>query len=326
MDNSVERITKFCPRCERDLDLSCFGRAKKRRDGIRAICKDCERVIGGAKRKALKEQVYDKLGHVCCRCGFSDKRALQIDHVYGGGNQEHSEIKNVDKFLKKVLEDSEGLYQILCANCNWIKRAEGFEHRKQLPFTPEEIERILQSNYGKPISADTRQRISEAGKGKPAWNIGVPAWNLGIPRPPELKDKLSQLARERAANQTPEERSAIAQKREEARTPEQKSDQRKKAAETRRLRREANPLPPKVRPLKPTRKNRQGEIVEYIWSDEHRLKQREVATKREAAKTPEQKAEVVAKRKATIAAKSKAQLNRPDNGQLASADCTRSDE
>ena len=213
MENTKEARTKFCPRCERDLDFSCFGRAKKRRDGLRAICKDCEGVIGKSRTESLKQKVYDKLGSVCVRCGFEDKRALQIDHKNGGGNQEHKEFKNHNKYLRKVIADTEDQYQILCANCNWIKRIEQKEHRKSSPFTPEEIEKILQSNYGKPISEDTRKRLGEAGKGKPAWNKGAPAWNRGIPRPQELKDRLSQLAKATAAKRTPKERSAIAMKR-----------------------------------------------------------------------------------------------------------------
>jgi len=206
-------VIKYCPRCERDLPFEKFAKAQKRREGLRAICRDCESVLDKARRKALKETVHDKLGHSCSRCGFDDKRALQIDHVFGGGNQEHAEIKNPAKFYRKVLADEEGQYQMLCANCNWIKRAENQEHRRPVPFTPEEIAKILQSNYGKPISDATRKRISEAGKGKPAWNIGVPAWNRGQPRPQELKDRLSAIAKQIQASRTPEERKAIAAKR-----------------------------------------------------------------------------------------------------------------
>lgn len=184
-------MTKFCPRCERDLEFDNFAKAQRRREGLRATCRDCESVIWKAKITKLKEQIYDKLGHVCCRCSFGNKKALQIDHVFGGGNQEHDEIKNHYSFLKKVLEDTGGLYQILCANCNWIKRAEKLEHRKPVPFTPEEIEKILQTNRGKPISDATRKRISDAGKGKPAWNKGIPAWNRGIPRTEEEKATIS---------------------------------------------------------------------------------------------------------------------------------------
>ena len=199
-------MTKFCPRCERDLPFEKFSKAQKRREGLRANCRDCEAVLWKAKVAAVKEKIYDKLGHTCCKCGFGDKRALQIDHIFGGGNQEHGEIKNHLKYLKKVLDDTSGLYQMLCANCNWIKRIEKLEHRKPNPFTSEEIQKILQSNYGKPISDATRKRLSEAGKGKVAWNVGVPAWNRGEPRTAEDKAKISEACRAAWASKTPEER------------------------------------------------------------------------------------------------------------------------
>jgi hypothetical protein len=134
--------------------------------------------------------------------------------------------------LRKVLSDTDGLYQILCANCNWIKRFERLEIAHPLPFSPELREKILQSNFGKPISEATRKRISEAGKGKVAWNLGVPAWNRGIPRPESLKIKLSEIATEIQAKRSPEEKSRIARDRDAKMTPEQRSDRAKKAAAT----------------------------------------------------------------------------------------------
>ena len=35
--------------------------------------------------RALRMEVLGLYGGVCARCGFSDERALQIDHVQGGG-------------------------------------------------------------------------------------------------------------------------------------------------------------------------------------------------------------------------------------------------
>ena len=53
-----------------------------------------------------------------------DVRCLQIDHVNGGGTKEAKKFyaSNNPKYLKKVLEDKEGNYQLLCAYCNWLKR------------------------------------------------------------------------------------------------------------------------------------------------------------------------------------------------------------
>lgn len=79
-------------------------------------------------RTNWKMMVFGKLGGVCCQCGFSDIRALQIDHINGDGNTERKEIgSNSPKFYKKVLNDDGKDYQLLCANCNWIKRSENNE-------------------------------------------------------------------------------------------------------------------------------------------------------------------------------------------------------
>jgi hypothetical protein len=78
--------------------------------------------------KRLRAGVLAVLGNECAKCGFSDYRALQIDHVNSDGALERAEFGGPSqKFLKRVLLSfvrGEGRYQLLCANCNWIKRAE----------------------------------------------------------------------------------------------------------------------------------------------------------------------------------------------------------
>lgn len=71
----------------------------------------------------LRNAIFELLGSKCIYCGFEDKRALQIDHINGGGSKDKKTAKGF--YYKRVLtEIMEGkiLYQILCANCNWIKR------------------------------------------------------------------------------------------------------------------------------------------------------------------------------------------------------------
>ena len=97
----------------------------------------------------LRKLVLKKLGNRCssptCRWinfdgtrGCTDPRCLQIDHVDGGGTKEFRSM-SAYAFLKKVLESVLG-YQILCANCNWIKRRENKEYSKGRPITPVVIE------------------------------------------------------------------------------------------------------------------------------------------------------------------------------------------
>jgi hypothetical protein len=87
---------------------------------------------GRQHRAEVRQAVLQRLGGKC-KCGFSDWRALQIDHINGGGNQA---CKGVDKLcyynaLLKLPEAELHLeYQILCANCNWIKRYENNEFSK----------------------------------------------------------------------------------------------------------------------------------------------------------------------------------------------------
>lgn len=79
-----------------------------------------------------RNEAFVKLGNKCCRCGFEDERALQIDHVNGRGNHE---VRNLSRnaYFKRVIADTEGRYQLLCANCNWIKRAERNESKPRRP-------------------------------------------------------------------------------------------------------------------------------------------------------------------------------------------------
>lgn len=80
---------------------------------------------------SVRLKCLDVLGRKCIRCGYdSDVRALQIDHINSdgrldrkgpgkksGGSYYHHIFKNLDS----------GRYQVLCANCNVIKRAEAQE-------------------------------------------------------------------------------------------------------------------------------------------------------------------------------------------------------
>ena len=79
----------------------------------------------------LRHRIFDILGWSCARCGFDDYRALQVDHIYGGGGKQRSRV-NSYCYFKEILQDPnvKAKYQTLCANCNWIKRAENNENSR----------------------------------------------------------------------------------------------------------------------------------------------------------------------------------------------------
>lgn len=118
-------IVLVCTACgqekeETEFNLS-YCRTYKTRNGRYHNCKACKTLYERERIHKLREQIFNILGHQCVRCGFSNKLALQIDHINGGGSQERRGFSNPSKYLKKVLANTSG-YQILCANCNWIKR------------------------------------------------------------------------------------------------------------------------------------------------------------------------------------------------------------
>lgn len=85
------------------------------------------------------------LGGRCERCGFNDMRALQIDHIDGGGALDVRVNGNGATELRRKIASvilGEGLYQCLCANCNWIKRSERGENSSAFRHTVESSVRV----------------------------------------------------------------------------------------------------------------------------------------------------------------------------------------
>jgi hypothetical protein len=75
-----------------------------------------------AQHLKLKLEVLAAYGAVC-KCGFADHRALNIDHINGGGTQERQKIGWGVYFYKWLKQNNfPPGYQVLCSNCNAIKR------------------------------------------------------------------------------------------------------------------------------------------------------------------------------------------------------------
>jgi len=94
--------------------------------------------------KELRDSILDDLGGVCVRCGFSDKRALHIDHVYADGYQDrlkNRKSKGPRAYLLYIKENlGSGRFQLLCANCNRIKQVADKEFPEGNPLYFEEDE------------------------------------------------------------------------------------------------------------------------------------------------------------------------------------------
>lgn len=85
-----------------------------------------KRLKGINTDRLSRTKALEVLGNKCVRCGFDDIRALQIDHINGGGYKKVKIIGRRKMYQTIALGKTEG-YQLLCANCNWIKRVENRE-------------------------------------------------------------------------------------------------------------------------------------------------------------------------------------------------------
>lgn len=85
-----------------------------------------------AKAK-LKDMVFEVHGRQCARCGFSDIRALTLDHILNNGAEERKAIGERGIYRRAVKTQHKEEYQILCMNCQFIKRVEA-RRQNQYPL------------------------------------------------------------------------------------------------------------------------------------------------------------------------------------------------
>lgn len=60
--------------------------------------------------------------------GLLDMRALSLDHVNNNGSAERTELGIRGTYRRAKAEYRPDEYQILCMNCNFIKRFVHFDH------------------------------------------------------------------------------------------------------------------------------------------------------------------------------------------------------
>lgn len=133
---------QVCNKCNRNKPFLDFYKKAQNKNGYDYTCKICYNKI----RQSREQRSYDSrlrlkalsvLGDRCANCGFSDVRALQIDHINGGGNLERRKLGGRHRAIfRKIVNGFVDGYQVLCANCNWIKRLEngetGFQYSQRL--------------------------------------------------------------------------------------------------------------------------------------------------------------------------------------------------
>ena len=102
-----------------------YYRNRGRGDGLSAYCVGCLAEWNNDIRRRDRLKFLGAMGGQCVRCGFDDPRALQVDHVKGRDGPRGN--VNTRKWYAHVLAHPDE-FQLLCANCNVIKRIEEREH------------------------------------------------------------------------------------------------------------------------------------------------------------------------------------------------------
>lgn len=153
---------KKCTKCNRELFVDEFSFRHKNADGLERHCKECigsyakkyrefnklkmleypsrkakskYKPAAKIKRNLIKLDVirYYSNGTMSCKkCGYSDVRALCVDHVNSDGRHRQKDHSSGHMFHRSLIKQNfpEGL-QILCANCNLIKQHDLNEWRSE---------------------------------------------------------------------------------------------------------------------------------------------------------------------------------------------------
>ncbi len=158
--------TKICNKCRKEkiLTKEFWKGDKKSKTGLTSICRDCYneyRRLARAKKAGYyaterernywqhltacrnlyyryKEQVF---AHYCdgkpkcAKCGFDNPKALSVDHINGKGNEHRKTLGGVNIIKWIVKNNFPEDFQILCMNCQFIKRHEevGYEKWRSQP-------------------------------------------------------------------------------------------------------------------------------------------------------------------------------------------------
>lgn len=139
-------LEKYCPRCKQTKLGEEFCKSLKSKDGLASYCKTCK---SDYKRKCRQEKTgfyaterlryklrvlshYSQGNPRCCKCGYSDARALSIDHVNSDGAVHRRELKEENivghQFYRWIIRNHfPDNLQVLCMNCQFIKRIENNE-------------------------------------------------------------------------------------------------------------------------------------------------------------------------------------------------------
>jgi len=100
---------------------------------------DRRRETSHKRRLKIRAAILEAYGNSkCARCGCTDTRVLDLDHIGGGGNTHRRQLgANVNFYNTLYIQGfpDKDKYRILCRNCNWIAYLEQKEQRRPVQYS-----------------------------------------------------------------------------------------------------------------------------------------------------------------------------------------------
>ena len=112
---------------------------RARKSGMKRYLENRDRYLASQRdsKYRAKMRIIELFGGKCVRCGFTDERALQIDHIDANPAPKSTGLRGGEKLYRAILKGIVPFidFQLLCANCNIIKRFENGEgcHKRNAP-------------------------------------------------------------------------------------------------------------------------------------------------------------------------------------------------
>lgn len=100
--------------------------------GPKRLYSDEERISRHKERRLrIRENILTLFGRKCKNCGYCDDvRALQVDHIHRADVPRNHTARSGHGLYIRILSGLLSItdFQLLCANCNWLKKLDNNEH------------------------------------------------------------------------------------------------------------------------------------------------------------------------------------------------------
>lgn len=87
-----------------------------------------------ARRIEMRKKIVAGYGGKCVCCGESEWKFLTLDHPKGDGQVDRAKYRNsIDQIYGYVIRlNFPPDYQLLCMNCNWVRRYDVCPHQSKV--------------------------------------------------------------------------------------------------------------------------------------------------------------------------------------------------